>query len=86
VAAAVGWQSTIAVGVGVIVGVPLGIVAGRALWNLFAHELHVVPQPSIPAGTICLVALGALLLANVVAALPGRQAALTPTALVLQSE
>jgi hypothetical protein len=86
IAAAVGWQSTIAVGVGVIVGVPLGIIAGRALWNLFAHELHVVPQASIPAGTIALVAVGALLLANIVAAFPGRRAARTPTALVLQSE
>ena len=85
-AAAVAWQSTIAVGVGVVVGVPLGIVAGRSLWDLFAHELHVVPQPSVPALTILFVAIGALVLANVVAALPGRQAARTPAALVLQSE
>ena len=85
-AAAVAWQSTIAVGIGILVGVPLGIVAGRSLWDLFAHELHVVPQPSVPALTILFVAVGALVLANVVAALPGRKAAHTPTALVLQSE
>ena len=35
--AAVAWQSTIAVGIGTVVGVPLGIVAGRFLWNLFAR-------------------------------------------------
>ena len=85
-AATVAWQSTIAVGVGVVVGVPLGIVAGRWLWDLFAHELHVVPESSVPLFTIAMVAVGAIVLANVIAALPGRDAARTPAALVLQSE
>ena len=35
-AATVAWQSTVAVGLGIVVGVPLGIVVGRSLWNLFA--------------------------------------------------
>ena len=35
-AAVVAWQSTIAVSIGTIVGVPVGIVVGRALWDLFA--------------------------------------------------
>src|SRR5205085_10500498 len=65
-AAAVAWQSTIAIGIGILVGVPLGIVAGRSLWDLFAHELHVVPRPNVPALTILFVAVGALVLANVV--------------------
>ena len=85
-AGTVAWQSTIAVGIGVVVGVPLGIVAGRALWTLFAHELHVVPRPTVPGLTILVVAGAALVLANVVAALPGRQAARTPAALVLSTE
>ena len=86
-AATVAWQSTIAVGIGVIIGVPLGIVAGRALWTAFAHELHVVPQPtrsrvddprSSPSVRSCS--------RTSIAALPGRAAARTPAALVLQSE
>ncbi len=85
-AAAVAWQSTIAVGIGIVVGVPLGIVVGRSLWELFAHELHVVARPSVPVPTILLVAAGALVLANVVAALPGRFAARTPAALALHGE
>jgi ABC-type antimicrobial peptide transport system permease subunit len=85
-AAAVAWQSTIAVGVGVIFGIPIGIVAGRGLWNLFAHELHVVAEPTVPALTIALIALGALVLANLVAAIPGLQAARTPSALLLHEE
>jgi ABC-type lipoprotein release transport system permease subunit len=72
--------------IGTVIGVPIGIVVGRELWNLFAHELHVVPQPSVPALTLFFVAVAALVLANLVAAIPGRQAARTPTAMVLQSE
>ena len=85
-AAAVAWQSTIAVSVGVIVGVPLGIALGRSLWDLFAHELHVAPHPSVPGMTILIVALSALVLANVVAAIPGLQAARTRTAVLLHAE
>lgn len=85
-AAVVAWQSSVAVGIGILVGVPLGIIAGRALWNVFARELHVVPKPTVPALTIALVAASALALANIVAAIPGRQAARTPTALLLREE
>ena len=85
-AAAVAWQSTVAVGVGAIVGVPLGIVVGRILWDLFARDIHAVPAPSVPALTVVLTAVVALVLANAVAAIPGRIAARTPTALILRSE
>ncbi len=85
-AATVAWQATVAIALGIVVGVPLGIVAGRWLWNLFARDIHAVPLPSVPILSIVLIALGALVLANVVAAIPGRIAARTPTALVLRAE
>jgi predicted lysophospholipase L1 biosynthesis ABC-type transport system permease subunit len=85
-AATVAWQSSVAVAIGVAVGVPLGIVLGRYLWDLFAHNIDVVPAPSVPGASIALVALGALVLANLVAAAPGRIAARTPTALLLRAE
>ncbi len=84
--ATVAWQSTVAVCIGTVVGVPIGIIVGRTLWILFAHEIDVVPTPTVPALTVLLIAVGALVLANVVAALPGRIAARTPTALLLRSE
>ncbi len=84
--AAVAWQSTIAVGIGTVVGVPLGIVAGRFLWNLFARAIYVVPAPSVPAPVIVLIVIGSLVLANVVAAVPGRMAARTPTVVLLRAE
>jgi ABC-type lipoprotein release transport system permease subunit len=85
-AAVVAWQSTVAVVIGGVVGLPLGIVAGRLLWSAFAEEIHAVPTPTVPGGTIFLVAAAALVLANLVAAIPGRLAARVPAALALRAE
>jgi hypothetical protein len=85
-AATVAWQSTTSVGLGVIFGVPLGIALGRWLWDLFAHDINAVPAPSVPVLAVVLIAVSALVLANIVAALPGLLAARTPTALVLREE
>jgi ABC-type lipoprotein release transport system permease subunit len=70
----------------VIVGVPFGIVAGRLLWDAFANNLNAVPDPTVPAVSVVLVVVGALLFANLVAALPGRSAARTSTAELLRSD
>jgi hypothetical protein len=85
-AAAVAWQSTVVAAVGLILGIPLGIALGRLLWDLFAHQLAAVADPTVPVVSLVLIALAALVLANLVAALPGRRAARTPTALVLRAE
>jgi FtsX-like permease family len=83
---AVAWQSSVIVVIGLVIGVPLGIAAGRWLWLAFARELSAVPDPTIPAGSIALAAVAALVLANLVAALPGLRAARTPAAEVLRAE
>ena len=85
-AGAVSWQSSVIAAVGLVIGVPLGVATGRWLWLLFARELSAVPDPTIPAGSIALAAVAALVLANLVAAVPGRQAARTPAALMLRAE
>jgi hypothetical protein len=84
--AAVAWQATVAAVIGIIVGLPVGILAGRALWTLFADNLNAVPDPTVPVLSMILVVLGALVFANLVAALPGRDAARTSTALLLRTE
>jgi len=85
-AAALAWQASVAAVIGVVVGVPVGIALGRWLWDLFAHQIYAVPDATVPALSVVVVALGALVLANIVAALPGRSAARTPTAVLLRSE
>jgi ABC-type antimicrobial peptide transport system permease subunit len=85
-AASIAWQATVAALIGCLIGIPLGIAVGRELWNLFARSISAVPSPTVPILSVALVGLGALLFANLVAALPGRIAARTPTALVLRAE
>ena len=53
---------------------------------MFARNLNAVPDATVPGLSVLLVAAGALVFANFVAALPGRSAARTPTALVLRTE
>jgi FtsX-like permease family len=85
-AAVVAWQASVAAVVGIVIGIPLGIVAGRWLWDLFARQIYAVPYPTVPVMSMALVALGTLVLANVVAAIPARTAARTPTAIMLRAE
>jgi hypothetical protein len=65
---------------------PLGIVVGRWVWILFAHQLGIAPRPAVPLFTFVVLAAAALVIANVVAILPGRAAARVQPALVLRSE
>jgi ABC-type lipoprotein release transport system permease subunit len=85
-AATVASQATVAALVGIVIGVPTGVIAGRWLWTLFAREIAAVPSPTVPGAWIAAVALATLVLANLVGAIPGRQAARTPSALLLQAE
>ncbi len=84
--ATVAWQATTFAVIGLAVGIPLGIAAGRWAWYLFADQIEVVPEPVTPLLLILLVVPTALLLANLVAALPGWSAAQTRAAAVLRAE
>jgi hypothetical protein len=64
----------------------LGIIAGQSVWDLFAREINAVPQPTVPVLSIVLIVVGALVLANVVAAIPGWVAGRTPTAPLLRAD
>jgi predicted lysophospholipase L1 biosynthesis ABC-type transport system permease subunit len=86
VGATVAWQaSTIAV-VGVVVGIPIGLIVGRLVWRAVADSLGVAQFTTTPVWAIVLTAAAALVLANVVAFLPGRAAARTRPAVALRAE
>jgi ABC-type lipoprotein release transport system permease subunit len=86
VRATIAWQATTVAATGLLVGLPLGVLLGRFAWNLFATELGVVSEPVAPPLSAFLVIPATLLLANLVALLPGRIAAGTRPALVLRAE
>ena len=85
-AAAVAWQASVVALVGVVVGIPLGIVAGRWLWDVFARQIYAVPYPTVSLDSMALVAVATVVVANVVAAVPAWAATRTPTALMLRAE
>jgi MacB-like periplasmic core domain/FtsX-like permease family len=85
-ASVVVWQASVAAAIGILFGVPIGIIVGRWLWILFARSIDAVPDPTIPVVEVTIVALVALVLANLVAAIPGRIAARTPAGLLLRAE
>ncbi|MGC2174799.1 MAG: ABC transporter permease [Acidimicrobiales bacterium] len=84
--ASIAWQASVAGIVGVVAGLPLGILIGRWLWILFARYIGAVPQPTVPLLSMIVVVAVTLALANVVAALPGRSAAHVSTAQVLRGD
>jgi hypothetical protein len=82
----VAWQATTLILVALMVGIPLGVAAGRWTWTLFAEQLGIAPSPSVPIAWLLLGIPGAILLANLVAALPGRAAARTAPSAILRTE
>lgn len=69
-----------------MIGVPIGIVAGRWAWQLIADHVGVVSAPAIPALAIVLTVVGLWALANLVAAIPGRRAARVDVAEALRAD
>lgn len=85
-ASAVAWQASVTGAVGAAAGAVAGVAAGRWLWTLFAHQIYAVPDASVPLLAIAVTALGALVLANLVALPPGRSAARAAAATLLRLE
>jgi hypothetical protein len=86
VASAVAWQATTVALVGLVVGVPLGVAAGRWTWGLVASQLGVRDQPVVPVLVVAIVVAGSLVAANAVASVPGLVAARTRPAEILRTE
>ena len=72
--------------VGLVFGVPAGIAAGRAIWQLFARSLGVFPDPVVAPWVIVAVAAGAFVVANALAIGPAVVAARSLPASLLRSD
>jgi hypothetical protein len=82
----VAWQATTLVGIALALGLPVGIALGRVLWTTFANTLGVVPAPRVPVPIVLVAIPAGLILANVIAARPARNAARTSPAVALRTE
>lgn len=80
------WQASALTAVALLVGLPVGVLAGREAWTLFARSAGVAGQADVPVTLILLAVPATLLLANLIAAGPGWAAARIRPALILRSE
>jgi FtsX-like permease family/MacB-like periplasmic core domain len=84
--AVVSWQASALAAAALAVGIPLGAVAGRWAWEVFAGSLGAAPAPEVPVPWLLLVIPVTIALASLLAAGPGWAAARVSPALVLRAE
>lgn len=84
--AAVAWQASVIAVLAGIVGVPLGLALGRLTWSWFEAGLHAAAPPVTPWAWAMATLPATLVVANLVAAIPGRSASRTSPASVLRHD
>ena len=84
-AAVTGWQATTIAAVGLILGIPLGLLLGRLVWRAVAGGIGVVDTPVIPALAVVIVAAATLLVTTTTAIVSGRVARSVRPASVLRA-
>jgi predicted lysophospholipase L1 biosynthesis ABC-type transport system permease subunit len=81
----IAWQTTLTLLIAIVVGLPLGIAAGRWAWHAFAGSIGAVPVTEIPLLALIL-GLAALAVAgNLLTAVPAAIAARTRPAVFLRA-
>ncbi|WP_029432150.1 ABC transporter permease [Blastococcus sp. URHD0036] len=79
-------QATVLALVGLALGVPLGVALGRVLWQVVADYTPLQYSPPIALLALAVIGPAALLVANLLAAWPGRAAARLRIGAVLRAE
>jgi ABC-type antimicrobial peptide transport system permease subunit len=86
VASSMLWQTTTVALVGIAIGVPAGVAAGRIIWRALASNLGVLPVPVVNTWAIAAVASGTIVIANVLAIGPAVAASRARPATLLRAE
>jgi len=86
VALTVSWQTTTVAVIGIVPGLPLGSAAGRLVWTVFASNLGVVAEPVVTAWVLIVIAIGTLVVANLLAAGPALMASRSNAATLVKAE
>jgi hypothetical protein len=85
VTAAVAWQSTTMVILALLLGIPIGIAAGRLVWTVFANALGVAPEPVVALSAIWLLVPTVLIVGVLISVIPARSASRTRPAIMLRT-
>ncbi|MCU1429326.1 MAG: ABC-type transport system, involved in lipoprotein release, permease component [Actinomycetia bacterium] len=83
---AIAWQATLLAIAGVAVGLPLGIVTGRAIWRWLADNFPIVYVPPVALVALLLIVPVAIVIANALAAGPAHAATRISPAKALRTE
>jgi ABC-type lipoprotein release transport system permease subunit len=83
---AVRWQATVLTALPLLVGVPLGVIAGSAVFRAFADRVGALPDPTLPVALLVGTIVGLVAVANLVAYLPARRARRLSAAQTLRDE
>jgi ABC-type lipoprotein release transport system permease subunit len=86
VRSALRWQALTVAGVGVVIGVPAGVIAGRRIWSALAGAVGVVDDWSFPWMTVVFAVPAAMGVAVLLAVPPGHAAARVSPGRVLRAE
>ncbi len=86
VSSTVAWQATALAVVALLIGIPLGVFTGRWAWILFADRLGVVRSPVVPVAAVLMAVPATIVVANLLAVVPGRIASRLKAGPVLRSE
>jgi ABC-type lipoprotein release transport system permease subunit len=79
-------QASVLAAFGLVFGVPIGLALGRTVWRVVAHNTPVQYVPPLAVWALVLIGPAVLIVANVLAAWPGHQAARLRVAQMLRAE
>jgi len=82
----VAWQATTFGAIALILGIPIGLAAGRWAWSAYANQLGLVPDSTLPGAQVLLLVPLTLLVANLMAIVPGWLAGRIRPAQALRTE
>jgi hypothetical protein len=80
------WQAMVVAVISIVLGVPIGIGVGRALWSSVAGRANLVVRPDMPAVALIGVSTGALVIALMASVWPNHRARRLRPARVLRGE
>jgi ABC-type lipoprotein release transport system permease subunit len=79
-------QATTLAALALLVGVPLGLLAGRWIWHVFATGLGISAQASTSVLALAILIPATIVVANAMSYWPGRSASRGPVAAILRTE
>ncbi|MCJ7673127.1 MAG: FtsX-like permease family protein [Acidimicrobiia bacterium] len=86
IGATVATQATVLGAIGLLLGMPLGVIVGRAVWKAVATGAGFASIATVPVAGLVGLVLATLVIVNLIAVVPARRAARLRPAVVLRSE